>query len=201
MMQRDLKRIYQRYGIRPFAVPLVAVLGLAVLFDQYAADYSEHLDEATRVSQAQALVTTRLERRRHVEQLQVERKAAFEQAAGRVFVAGDAPQALGELQSRVKSLLERLYAREVSVVPSGALPEQSAGVIEVEARFNGVPQQLPRLQQQLAAEDKMLKLVGIALDVAPEGPVGDHLLVRLRIAAWYTQQDLRPGVGARTSVR
>ena len=125
-MKRDLKRFYRQHGIRLFALPLVVVLLLAVLADQYLGSYLEHREEAADL-QAQR------ERQREILRLDamVRRSnealaASHASAAARMYIQGMLelqrhPQAI-ELRQRLQFSRDEQAAFATILAALAALP-------------------------------------------------------------------------------
>lgn len=184
-MIRDLRRLYRRHGIRPFALPCIVVLGLAVLFDRHVGTYAEHRDDLAQARAERELIEARLERKERIEVGHAERKSRADALLARALAGKDAAEAQSALQSAVSALLGSIYAAPAEFHPVEPLPTGDSGVVALDVVFSAVPQQLPRFEQALAMADKELRLSAIELTVRPAPRGGDELLVRARVAGLF----------------
>lgn len=200
---RTYRRIYRLYGIRPFAIPLIVLLSLAVLFDRFAGDYGTRSDEAEKATKQLAAMKAKTAQQARFDQIIAEGRPAFQRDAARAFSAADSRQAAAALQAQVQKVLAEIAADGVSVKPVGAEVRGEVGTIAVEAAFSGVTQQLVRLPQKLAAQPQLMRLVDVTVVAGPEGaPAPDRIEVKARVEGWFLRSpDPKPGVGKRADAR
>lgn len=192
-MLRDLKLAYRAHGVRLFGLPVVVMLALAVLFDRSLDPYLErrqsHQDAQLKVEKYKAV----LDRQKDIEKAQADIQPAFAQGASRAVRAAQGPAAAEQLVQSVRSALTSLYFDPAEITVKQAPGDVPMGELWVEARFFGVPQQLPRLESTLALSDKELKLKALHLNVVPDPQRGGQQLeIRALIAGLYLRQDEPP---------
>jgi hypothetical protein len=210
-MRRDVARLWRAEGIKAFALPAIVLLAAAVALDRFATPYLDLRDQVQTLQERQQANAQVLEalpalRERH-EALQ----AQLPNAAAQWQLAADSTSARSAVQTRLTTLLQSLYFDQVQFDEPTALPDDRAGVLRLVARFNGVPQQLPRLHEALRAQDKPISLTRLELLAAPD-PVrgGQQLLIVAEFAALYVPEapigqalqlaaDVRAGAAAAAS--
>lgn len=201
---RHYRRIHRLYGIRPFAIPCIVLLALAVLFDQFAGDYGTRAEEAEKAARQLATMRAKVAQQQRFDQIIAEGKPGFPRDAARAFSAADSRAAASAMQAQVQQLLASMNADSVVVAPAGPEVRGEAGLIAVDVAFGGVPQQLVRFPQQLAAQPRLMRLVEAAIVTGPAGaPVPDRIEVKGRVEGWFlrTPADTKPGVGKRADAR
>jgi Skp family chaperone for outer membrane proteins len=192
---RHLRRIYRLYGIRPFALPSIALLAVAVLFDRHAGDYSTQREEAERLGKQVERMREKVARQKEFERVIDEGRPAYARMSGRVVSAADVAAAQGELQERVRSLLLGLVAEDVAVVPVTTAVSPKSGAIAVDASFAGVPQQLVRLQQKLEQAPQALRITEIDIQRRVDADAPERIRAKVRVAAWFVSNELNGNAG------
>ena len=188
-MKRDLKRVYRHHGIKYFAFPAVVLLMLAALADQRLGGYMDHREEASDLA-------IRLESNRNILDLhgKVQRNhdelsATFVSLEPKIFVAPDIAQSVNAMQEQVRALLQSLYFDNVEFFDFSDTTKGGVSRISMSARFNGVPQQLPRLEAALAQAPKLLSVDALEIKVIDDPQRGgQQLAVMARFAGLHMKQ-------------
>lgn len=192
---RHLRRIYRLYGIRPFALPSVALLAVAVLIDRHADDFSTQREEAERLGKQIERMRDKVARQKEFERIIDEGRPAYARMSGRVVSAAGVTAAQSDLQARVRALLHELMAEDVVVVPVTTAVSPKSGTIAVDASFAGVPQQLVRLQQKLEAAPQAMRITEIDIQRRVDAGAPERIRAKVRVAAWFVTNDLNGDAG------
>ncbi len=189
MNQRDIVRIRREHGIKYFALPLLALLAVAVVADHWLGDYGE------RRAQAQELRDT-LERQRAVLDLQPQvaaneerLKPLYSAAEPRLFISETSGESAQAMRQQLQQLLQSLYFDQIDILEVAELPAGQLTRLKVSARFLGVPQQLPRLQNMLAQQPKQITTELLEVKVVPDPQRGgQQLSIRATFSALHVKQ-------------
>lgn len=175
-MKRNIQRIYRQYGIKYFAAPVVVILVLAALFDQHLGGYLEKLEEA-------ADLGIRLENNRNILDLngKIQRshdelEAGFLALQSKAFVDAEVTQSVNRMQEQLRQLLQSLYFDNIEFTEFSDTPKGAATLISMNVRFNGVPQQLPRLETALAQSPQRLSMSSLEIKVIDDPQRGTQQL-------------------------
>ena len=198
---RHWRRVYRLYGIRPFALPSIALLVVAVVFDSYVGEFSERREEKERLARQVERMRDKIARQKDFERVIEEGRPAYARMSERVFATSDVGAAQAELQERVRSILQELMVEELVLVPASAETSPRSGVVAVEATFSGVPQQIVRLQKKLEEAPKALRIADIDIRRLPEAGTPERVRTKLRIAAWFVHNELNGDAGKRAEPR
>ncbi|HMS07382.1 MAG TPA: hypothetical protein PKD73_16615 [Burkholderiaceae bacterium] len=191
MMPRELVQAWREDGIKLFALPLVVVLALAVLFDRALDPYLERRERAQDLALKSEKMRATLERGAMIESAYDNGRAVAQALQPRMFVAADAPAAAADLAALLRRILDTLYFEVADITPGEPMPKDPAGTVSVQARFFGVPQQLPRLEEAMGYAEKDLELTALRIDVVPDTRRGGQQIeVRATVTGFYAQQDL-----------
>lgn len=204
VLMRHLRRIYRLYGIRPFALPSIALLAVAVMFDRHVGDFSTHREEAERLGHQVERMREKIARQKDFERVIEEGRPAYARMSGRIVAAAGVAAAQGELQERVRTLLQGLMAEEIALVPVTTAVSPKSGIVAVEASFTGVPQQLVRLQKRLEEAPQALRIteIDIQRDIPrPDAGTPERIRAKVRIAAWFVTNELNGDAGKSTESR
>ena len=175
MNQRDIVRIRREHGIKYFALPLLALLAVAVVADHWLGDYGE------RRAQAQELRDT-LERQRAVLDLQPQvaaneerLKPLYSAAEPRLFISETSGESAQAMRQQLQQLLQSLYFDQIDILEVAELP---AGQL---TRLNelGVLMGATRnhFQKILGCNDCQGKCLHVAIDGREKDPAaGFHKL-------------------------
>lgn len=188
-MKRDLKRMYRQHGLKYLALPVLVGLLLAVVADQYVGDYLDRRAEA-------AELQVRLEQQRETAALEPRLRRShealepgFRAVQSQIPVATDAKQATQTLEQDLRNLLQSLYFDHIEVVGVKDTPQGSVNRLTAEVRFQGVPQQLPRLQTAVAQAPRLLALEALEIKVVDDAARGGQ---QLSMAATFAGLYMRP---------
>ena len=201
MIQRDVVRVRREHGIKYFAMPLLVLLLLAVLADQWLAGYGARRAEA---GELQAT----LERQRAVLDLQPkvasneERlKPLYEGLEPRLFAADEARQSLQALENQLGQILQTLYFDPPQFSDGSESPAGTVTRLNLTARFTGVPQQLQRLQLALSQSPKLIQIDRLELEVVPDPQRGgQQLSITARFSALHVKSPAAPAQPASSPV-
>lgn len=166
-MKRDWLRLQRAQGLKPWLFPILAVLLVAVLFDQDLNPYLERREERQRLALATEAAEETLAQDARVKASHAALIGDFNALALRSFVAPDADAARSALQMQVQSVLQTLFFDGVTFEPvtTDAL---AARRVAVDAQFLGVPQQLPRLVEQIRQMQKDVRVERLEIRVVPD---------------------------------
>ena len=189
MMKRDLKRVHAAHGIKYFAFPVVVLLLIAALVDQRLTGYLEHREQASDLQ-------TLLESNQNTLDLDKKVQANAEQVGGsytpvqaQLFVANDITDSVNAMQQQVTKLLQGLYFDNIDLSDFSDAPKGSISRMSLTARFNGVPQQLPRLQIALAQSPTLLVMDKVEIKVVDDAQRGGQ---QLHIVARFSGLHMKP---------
>lgn len=188
MNQRDIVRIRREHGIKYFALPLLALLGVAVVADSWLGEYGEH--RAT----VQELRDT-LDRQRAVLDLQTQvaaneerLKPLFAVSEPRLYIAETAAESAQAMRQQLMQLLQSLYLDQIVIDEVAELPAGQVTQLKASVRFTAVPQQLPRLQSLLAQQPKQITTEMLEVKVVPDTQRGgQQLSVRVTFTALHVK--------------
>ncbi len=189
MMKRAAKRVYREHGIKYFAFPIVVLLLLASLFDEHVGPYLEKREEAFDQQMTAENNQSALELDKKISARHEELEPAFAPLPQKWFVEADAAAATQKMQTQLQQLLQSLYFADIqwSDVEPQAL-NHVANRIRLSVRFNGVPQQLPRLQAALAQLPQRINVDNLELRVVPDPQRGGQQLdIRLQLSSLHLQ--------------
>lgn len=198
VLLRHLRRIFRLYGIRPFALPSIAFLVVAVLFDQHAGDFSTHREEAERLGKQVERMREKIARQKDFERVIGEGRPAYTRMSGRAVTAAGAAAAQADLQERVRAMLQGLMAEEIAVVPVATAASPKSDIVAIEASFAGVPQQLVRLQKKLEEAPQALRIseIDIQRDIRhPDAGAPERIRAKVRVVAWYVANETNGDAG------
>ena len=199
---RHLRRIHRLCGLQPFALPSIALLLVAVLFDQYAGDFFSRREDVDGLARQVERMRDKVAQQGRFEQIVSDGRPTYTRMSGRVFSASGPEQARADLQAQLQTFLQDLPAEDVSVVPAGQDAPGKSGMVAVEATFAGVPQQLVRLQRKLDEAPQTLRIAGIEVKrVSGEGSVAERIRVKIRVEAWFVRSEPNNGPGKRADTR
>lgn len=185
MSRKFFRRAYRQLGIRPFALPCIALLGVAVVFDRFSDDYLEQLGRVDDQARTLDVQSAKLDQAERVEAIHAQLVPRSRQVSGQLIDAADVPQALAALQTRVQAALAAAYVQGASVTPVAPDSDAVDGVLGVDVTFAAVPQQLPRLEQALLGADRLLRIGSIDIRVRTSASGGQELMVQARVIAPY----------------
>lgn len=190
-MQREFRKACQQHGLKLWALPAIVVLGLAVLLDRTLDPYLERRSQSQDAALKVDLVKSVLDRQTAIERSEAQARPSLVALQPKLFQAGHAGQAAEQMAGLLKRLLESLYFEMVQVTLTGQLPTGDMGPMTVQARFFGVPQQLPRLEEALLYAEKINRLSGLTVKVVPdEKRGGQQLEIHATVTGFYIRQDL-----------
>ncbi len=188
-MKRAAQRVYREHGIKYFAFPLVVVLLLASLFDEHIGPYLEKreevVDQQLTADNNQILLDLN-------EKIATSHKKLEEELPPlqqKIFVHDNAQDSLQAMQGQVRQMLQTLYFDGVQFADEQETPVNTvAQRIAFTAHFQGVPQQLPRLQAALAQLPQTIAIQNLELKVVPDPQRGGQQLdISLRLSALHTK--------------
>ncbi len=189
MMRRDVRRLWRAEGIKAFALPAVVVLAAAVALDRYATPYLDLRDQVITLQEREQANAQTLEALPPLRERHQALQSQLPAVAAQWQLAADTAGARSAVQTRLSTLLQSLYFDQVQFDEPSALADDRAGVLRLTARFNGVPQQLPRLQDALRGQDKPVALTRLELTQAPDpARGGQQLLIVAEFAALYVPE-------------
>ncbi len=188
-MKRDLKRVYATHGIKYFAFPVIVLLLIAALVDQRLNGYLEHREQASDLQ-------TLLESNQNTLDLNKKVLANNEQLAGsyapvqsQLFVANEITDSVNAMQQQVTKLLQGLYFDNIDLSDFSDAPKGNVSRMSFTARFNGVPQQLPRLQIALVQSPTLLTMDKVEIKVVDDTQRGGQ---QLHITARFSGLHMKP---------
>jgi len=190
VLLRHLRRIYRLYGIRPFALPSIALLAVAVLLDRHAGDFSTQREEAERLGQQVERMREKIARQKEFERVIDEGRSDYARMSARVVSAASAAAAQRHLQENVRRLLQDLMAEGVAVQPVTTAVSPKSGMIAVDASFSGVPQQLVRLQKKLEEAPQTMRMTDIDVQRLADAGAPERIRTQVRIVAWFAHNQL-----------
>lgn len=187
MMKRAAKRVYREHGIKYFAFPVVVVLLLASLFDEHIDGYLEKREEVFDQQMTAENNQSVLALDANISASHDKLEPDFGPLAQKWFVDAEAPAATQKMQAQVQQMLQSLYFSDIQWNEPQQQPLNSvASRISISAHFNGVPQQLPRLQAALARLPKRVDVDNLELRVVPDPQRGGQQLdIRLRLSSLH----------------
>ena len=185
-MMRDWIRLRRAQGYKPFLYPVLVILLIAVLFDQDLGKYLERRDEHARLQLAAEAADETLAQESRIKAAHLSLSPAFHATVLRTFVAPGADIARGNLQTQLQSMMQILYFDGVSFAPVDLEASGVKGKVALDAQFFGVPQQLPRLAEQLRSAAKDIQVESMEIKVVPDtSRGGQQLEIKARFVATY----------------
>lgn len=175
-MRRDLKRVYRQHGIKYLALPALIVLLIATVADQYVGGYFDHREEAAGLQARRDQQNEILALDARIRRNQAALEPTFGPLQSQVHVAPDSAQAMAAMQAQLRELLQSLYFDGIEFFDPAASPAGQATRLSVSARFQGVPQQLPRLQAALARNAFLVGIDSLQIRVVDDAARGGHQL-------------------------
>ena len=89
----------------------------------------------------------------------------YSEIQSRAFRLPNAEDSLDQMQGQLDALLRTLYFENIRIEKSNLKQKSSAMELSVDAQFSGVPQQLPRLEAALEANQTALRIGSIEIKV------------------------------------
>lgn len=187
-MKRDLKRLYRQHGIKFFALPFIVVLLLAALADQRLGGYMDHRAEATELELQRENNRSMLGLDSKIKRSHEELAPVYRALEPQLFIAGDVTKSVNALQEQLRQLLQSLYFDNVQFFDFSDAAKGNITHLTVSARFNGVPQQLPRLQAALAQSPTIVAMDLLEIRVVDDPQRGGkQLAITTRFVALHTK--------------
>ncbi len=185
-MNRNLKRVYRNHGIKYFAFPIVVLLLVLALADQLLDGYTDRRTEAAELEDRLGSNRNILELNSKVLRSRETLSSDFTSVQSQIFVASDITQSVNTMQGQLRTLLQSLYFDSIDFFDIADTTKGSISRIEMSARFNGVPQQLPRLQAALAQSTPSLAIDSLEIRVVDDlQRGGQQLAVTARFAGLH----------------
>lgn len=186
-MKRAAQRVYREHGIKYFAFPVVVVLLLASLFDEHLGPYLEKREEVVDQQLTAENNQSILALNEKIVASHDKLNADFQTLQQKVFVQANAQEALQAMQGQLQPLLQSLYFDGVQFTDLHDKPVNTVvNRIALTAHFQGVPQQLPRLQAALARSPKTLGIENLELKVVPDPQRGGQQLdITMRLTSLH----------------
>ncbi|SEQ79756.1 hypothetical protein [Giesbergeria anulus] len=186
-MKRAAQRVYREHGIKYFAFPVVVVLLLASLFDEHLGPYLEKREEVVDQQLTAENNESILALNEKIVASHDKLNADFQTVQQKVFVHANAQEALQAMQGQLQPMLQSLYFDGVQFTDLQDKPVNTVvNRISLTAHFQGVPQQLPRLQAALAQAPKTLGIENLELKVVPDPQRGGQQLdITMRLTSLH----------------
>lgn len=188
-MKRDLKRVYATHGIKYFAFPVIVLLLLAALVDQRLNGYLEHREQASDLQTLLESNQNTLDLNKKVLTSNEQLISNYTPVQSQLFVANEISDSVNAMQEQVRKMLQTLYFDNVDLSDFSDAPKGSVSRMSFTARFNGVPQQLPRLQIALAQSPTLLTMDKVEIKVVDDTQRGGQ---QLHITARFTGLHMKP---------
>jgi hypothetical protein len=188
MNQRDIVRIRREHGIKFFALPLVALLGIAVVADQWLGEYGEHRTTAQELRDTQERQRAVLDLQAQVTANEERLKPLFAASEPRLYISETPAESAQAMRQQLMQLLQSLYLDQVVIDEVAELPAGQVTQLKATVRFMGVPQQLPRLQSLLAQQPQQITTDLLEVKVIPDPQRGgQQLSVRATFSALHVK--------------
>ncbi|TXH34453.1 MAG: hypothetical protein E6Q94_04620 [Burkholderiaceae bacterium] len=193
MIQRNIVRVRREHGFKYFALPLIVLLMLAVLADQWLADYGDRRAEANELqatlNQQRAILDLQPKIAANEERL----KPLYGALEPRLFMADDPRQSLQSLENQLFQILQGLYFDPPQFSDKIETSAGSITRLSLTARFTGVPQQLERLQSALSQAPKHIMIDRLDIEVIPDPQRGgQQLAITARFSALHVKSAAAP---------
>jgi Tfp pilus assembly protein PilO len=188
-MKRDLKRVHAAHGIKYFAFPVIVLLLIAALVDQRLTGYLEHREQASDLQTLQESNQNTLDLDKKVQANSEQVGGSYTPVQAQLFVANDIADSVNAMQEQVRKLLQSLYFDNIDLSDFSDTPKGSVSRMSFTARFNGVPQQLPRLQVALAQSPTLLTIDKVEIKVVDDAQRGGQ---QLHITARFSGLHMKP---------
>lgn len=188
-MKRAAQRVYREHGIKYFAFPVVVVLLLASLFDEHVGPYLEKREEVADQQLTAENNQITLDLNEKIAANHDKLQSEFQPLQQKVFVHANAQEALQTMQGQLQQLLQSLYFDGIELTDTESKPVNSVvNRISLTAHFQGVPQQLPRLQAALAQSAKTVGIENLELKVVPDPQRGgEQLDITMRLSSLHSK--------------
>lgn len=186
-MKRAAQRVYREHGIKYFAFPVVVVLLLASLFDEHVGPYLEKREEVVDQQLTADNNQTLLDLNPKIAASHEKLEAELPPLQPKIFVHANAQESLQAMQAQVRQMLQSLYFDGVQFTDEQETPVNTVTRrIAFTAHFQGVPQQLPRLQAALAQLPQTIAAENLELKVVPDPQRGGQQLdITMRLTALH----------------
>lgn len=157
-MKRDLVRAFRHHGIRPLVIPVLVVASILLVVAQNIDGYLTHQEEATDLALRLEVMESTFQFSKIIEEKNELLKPEYSQIQARAFLSGNAEISVDSMQNHLTGLLQSLYFENIQLAKLGPAQNRNAAVLAVDAKFTGVPQQLPRLEAALAVNQKAMRV-------------------------------------------
>lgn len=186
-MKRAVQRVYREHGIKYFAFPVVVLLLLASLFDEHVGGYLEKREETLDQQMTAENNQSVLELNKKITTSHEKLEPEFLPLQQKLFVEADVQAATQKMQAQLQQLLQSLYFDGIEFTDIQDTPINTVvSRIAMTAHFNGVPQQLPRLQAALARSPQQIGVENLELKVVQDPQRGGQQLdISLRLTGLY----------------
>jgi len=157
-MKRDFIRAFRRYGVRPLIIPFVVIASILIIFELNSDDYLTHREDAADLARRIEVMDSITRISKAVEEKSELLKPEYAQIQNRAFLTGTTQNSVDSMQNHLMGLLQSLYFENIKLVKLSPQQDGNAVVLAIDAQFTGVPQQLPRLESALAANQKAMRV-------------------------------------------
>ena len=180
-MKRDLIRAFRRYGVRPLILPFVVIASILIIFELNSDDYLTHREDAADLARRIEVMDSITRISKAVEEKSELLKPEYAQIQNRAFLTGTAQNSADSMQNHLMGLLQSLYFENIKLVKLSPQQDGNAVVLAIDAQFTGVPQQLPRLESALAANQKAMRVNRLQIKtIGDTSGSGAHIEINAR---------------------
>jgi hypothetical protein len=183
-MKRDLFRILRRNAIKLVSLPAVVLGVLLFIYYQYIDNYMDRLEEAGGIALRLEVMENEFSYSKNLEIKQAAIKPEYSDIRFKSFESVSVEMSLSEMQNTLTSLLQSLYFENIQIGKLTSTQHGYAKRLVLEAQFSAVPQQIPRLESALSANQRAMRIGGLeikAADISSDG--GAHLDISAQFLA------------------
>lgn len=182
-MIRDWIRAFRHKGIMAFLMPVLVIILMVSAYIEYVDDYFAHLEEAEQVSSKLEATNEVIRIAKEMDKRKIVLKPDYDLWQSRAFIAPTREEASKAIQANLTQILQSLYFEKITIEEVKEIKEAkemkgvvatntSTDLLMLEAKFIGVPQQLPRLEAELQTQAKTIRLGDVKIKaIIPPKPV------------------------------
>ncbi|MEN9374431.1 MAG: hypothetical protein RIR79_1983 [Pseudomonadota bacterium] len=176
-MIRDWIRAFRHKGIMAFLMPVLVIILMVSAYIEYVDDYFAHLEEAEQVSSKLEATNEVIRIAKEMDKRKIVLKPDYDLWQSRAFIAPTREEASKAIQANLTQILQSLYFEKITIeelkeIKGVVATNTSTDLLMLEAKFIGVPQQLPRLEAELQTQAKTIRLGDVKIKaIIPPKPV------------------------------
>lgn len=194
-----MKRLHAIYGWQPVGIILAIILLFSLVVDHFAVQYLDFSEESETLAKKTRDMKSHVDRLKKTEILLQERRDLLVTQRNKGYAAATPEQAGAALVADVQGMLNAAHAKQAAVQPLPPSVADGFAIIQADASFDVLTQQLVTLLENIAQAPKPMKINELKVGIVETDGHPSALNVHLTLQSFHADptRDAKPATGRR----